>query len=356
VGVPPLANGRSVNGEGVMKEFAFISCVMFITACGFAAAVTIRPGEIWPDDRGEHIQAHGGGMLKLSDTFYWFGEYRMKEVIPGKRFVGIYSSKDLGNWTFRKLLEFDNPLKPGERFVLERPKVYFNEKTRKFVMYFHLDDARYKEARVGVAVSDAVDGDYKLIDHFRPLGHESRDIGQFIDDDGTAYLIFEDRPNGFHIARLSDDYLKVEKDICLIRAKVEGGAIIRHEGLYYVLGSALTGWNPNPNKYATAKDLAGPWSEWKDIAPPRENTYGSQSTMLFKVAGTKGTTVIFMGDMWKQRELWDSRYLWMPVEIGAGNLRLPRPSEWTIDVETGEAVIKPPPSSASQPSASSSQR
>jgi hypothetical protein len=78
--------------------------------------------------------------------------------------------------------------------VLERPKVFYNAKTRKYVMYMHIDDAKYALARVGVAVSDTVDGDYKFLRSFRPLGQESRDIGQFIDDDGSAYLIFEDRP------------------------------------------------------------------------------------------------------------------------------------------------------------------
>jgi hypothetical protein len=62
--------------------------------------------------------------------------------------------------------------------------------------------------------------------------------------------------------------------------------------------------------------------------------------MLLKVVGTKATTVIFMGDMWKPQTQWDSRYLWMPVEIGDGKLRLPAPKEFTIDVVTGEAVIK----------------
>ena len=28
----------------------------------------IVPGALWPDDRGEHIQAHGGGIIKLGDT------------------------------------------------------------------------------------------------------------------------------------------------------------------------------------------------------------------------------------------------------------------------------------------------
>ena len=162
-----------------------------------------------------------------------------------------------------------------------------------------------------------------------------------IDDDGSAYLIFEDRPaKGFHIAKLSVDYLDVEKEICLIKAPLEGGAVVHCQGLYYALGSALTGWAPNPNKYATAPSLEGSWSEFKDIAPPETKTYGSQSTLLLKVVGNKSTTVIFMGDIWKPRTQWDSRYLWMPVEIGQGKLRLPEPKEWTLDIETGEAVIK----------------
>jgi hypothetical protein len=207
-------------------------------------------------------------------------------------------------------------------------------------MYMHIDDSRYALARVGVAVSDTVDGDYQYLRSFRPLDQESRDIGQFVDDDGAAYLIFEDRPaRGFHIAKLSDDYLTVEQDVCLIHARLEGGAVVHLNGLYYAVGSALTGWTPNPNKYATSRSLEGPWSEFQDIAPPETNTYGSQSTLLLKVTGSKETTVIFMGDMWKPRTQWDSRYLWMPVEIGDGRLRLPEPKPWTIDVATGEAAI-----------------
>jgi hypothetical protein len=37
-----------------------------------------------------------------------------------------------------------------------------------------------------VATSDTVDGPYQWVKSFRPLGHESRDIGQFIDDENTA--------------------------------------------------------------------------------------------------------------------------------------------------------------------------
>jgi len=240
----------------------------------------------------------------------------------------------------------------GPNWVLERPKVFHHAKTKKFVMYLHLDgplDPRepdptkaYKLARVGVAVSDTVEGPYTYLRSFRPLGQESRDIGQFIDDDGSAYLIFESRPTkGFFIAKLSADYLDVAEQTAFIEAPIEGGALVHYDGLYYILGSALTGWAPNPNKYATAKELKGPWSEFKDIAPPETKTYGSQSTLLLKVVGTDKTSVIFMGDQWKPRAQWDSRYLWMPLEIGAGRLWLPEPREWTLDVKTGAAVIRP---------------
>jgi len=43
-----------------------------------------------------------------------------------------------------------------------------------------------------------------------------------------------------------------------------------------------------------------------------------------------------MADIWKPSSQWDSRYLWMPVEIGEGKLWVPEPRPWTIDVKTGE--------------------
>lgn len=312
----------------------------------------IRPAEVWPDIEGNHIQAHGGGIIKVKKTYYWYGEQRGKGLDSNFRYVSCYASKDLLNWTFKSnalvLGGLDTLL--GNKWVLERPKVFYNAKTKKYVMYMHID-GRYKAAKasgnvvsnytyasVGTAISDRPEGPFKFLRSFRPLGRESRDIGQFVDDDGSAYLIFEDRPlKGFHIARLSADYLDVEEDVSIIQSPLEGGAIVRYDGLYYVIGSALTGWSPNPNKYATAKSLAGPWSEFKDIAPVETKTYGSQSTLMLKVVGKKKTSVIFMGDIWKPRTQWDSRYLWMPLEIGAGKLWLPEPKPWTIDLKTGEA-------------------
>ncbi|HWC58402.1 MAG TPA: family 43 glycosylhydrolase [Verrucomicrobiae bacterium] len=302
---------------------------------------TIRPGEVWPDNRGQHIQAHGGGILKRGDTYYWFGEDRTQGLSRDKRYVACYSSSDLAHWTFRnQVVALADPENLGRGWVLERPKVFYNAQSNKYVMYAHIDDRRYQYASVAVLTCDTADGNYQYVKSFRPLNHESRDIGQFVDDDGTAYLIFEDRPFGFRIAKLSADYMSVEKEMCLIPQHMEGGALVHYQGLYYSIGSALTGWNPNPNRFATATNLAGPWSEFKNIADPETKTYGSQSTMMLKVVGTKTTTVIFMGDMWRPQAQWDSRYLWMPLEIGDGKLWLSKPAPWTLDIKTGEVTVE----------------
>lgn len=320
-----------------------IACCLTVSARTAAQNNVIKPGEVWLDDRGKQIQAHGGGIIKLQGTYYWFGEDRSQTNDPQKRYVACYSSEDLVNWKFRnQVLKMDDPEHLGQ-WILERPKVYYNAKTKKYVMYAHLDGPGYKLARVAVAVSDKVDGDYHYLRSFRPLGQESRDIGQFIDDDGAAYLIFESRPTkGFFIAKLSDDYMNVEKEVAFLKAPIEGGALVHYKGLYYLIGSHLTGWGPNPNVYATAPSLAGPWSEFKDIAPPETKTYQSQSTMMLKVAGRKSTTVIYMGDRWTPKSLWDSRYIWMPLQIGGGKLTLPEPRPWKLDVEAGTAIVAKP--------------
>jgi hypothetical protein len=314
----------------------FFFCV--ISAGVFAQKQKVfKPGEVWPDVEGKHIQAHGGGIIKLGKMYYWYGEERSQGLDTNYRYVSCYSSKDLLNWKFRgDVVKMSDPENLGRRWILERPKVFYNKKTRKYVMYFHLDNSTYKVAKVGIAVSDKPDGQFTFVKSFRPLDHESRDIGQFIDDDGTAYLVFEDRPFGFRIARLSDDYMNVEKEMTLVKAHMEGGAIVHYNGLYYSIGSALTGWRANPNKYATAPTLEGPWTEFKDIAPPETNTYGSQSTMLIKVIGKKSTTVIFMADKWKPATQWDSRYIWMPLQIGEGKLWVPQPQPWTLNIKTGQ--------------------
>ena len=305
--------------------------------CAQAGGNVVRPGAVWKDTQGDEIEAHGGGVIRYSNQFFWFGEDRAQGKDPEKRYVSCYTSSDFVHWTSQgDALTLADPEHLGPNWVLERPKVYQNKLTHQFVMYFHLDNREYRFARVGVATSNSPCGPYTFVRSFRPLGQESRDIGQFVDDDGTAYLIFESRPTrGFFIARLSADDLDVSEKTSFIPAPLEGGALVHLGDWYYVIGSHMTGWRPNPDVYAVSHSIYGPWSSFRDIAPSQANTYGSQPTMLFKMKGTRKASVIYMGDVWNPPALWDSRYLWMPLDIGHGKLRLRKPRPWKVDGTMG---------------------
>src|SRR4051794_5759727 len=104
-------------------------CILFIVACVLPAIAqkqqAIKPGETWPDNEGHHIQAHGGGIIKLKNTWFWYGEERRKGLDTNYRYVSCYSSTDLMNWKFNgdaiALAKPDSML--TGRWVLERPKV-----------------------------------------------------------------------------------------------------------------------------------------------------------------------------------------------------------------------------------------
>src|SRR3569833_1439426 len=58
---------------------------------------SFKPGAVWYDENGEVINAHGGGVLLVNNTYYWFGEKRGRHASEG---VNVYSSKDLYHWKY----------------------------------------------------------------------------------------------------------------------------------------------------------------------------------------------------------------------------------------------------------------
>lgn len=308
--------------------------VIFIIAPAQAAPQMIAPGTVWRDTQGDIIQAHGGCVIKVAGEYYWFGE----DKTHGSPYQDIpcYASVDLAHWTFRGYaLTQQTEGDLGPHRVVERPKVLFNSRTQTYVMYLHIDSPNYGDAKVGVATSPNAMGPYTYRGSFRPLGHQSRDMTLFQDADGAGYLIFEDRERGVSIAKLSPDYLTVEKEVALVPKHYEAPAVIKVKGIYYLLGSHLTGWNTNANEYATASSLAGPWSDFKNVAPPETKTYNSQTAWILPVVGTKATSYIYLGDRWKPNDLSDSRYIWLPLTIRDGVMMLAPDQPWTIDAATG---------------------
>ena len=332
----------------------------------------IVPGEVWPDTQGNHINAHGGGIIKYKGTWYWFGESRLprNEKDRTSYGVGCYSSKDLLNWkneglALRVINDTASLLQPG--CVIERPKVIFNKKTGKFVMWFHheLKGQGYRAAMTGVAISDNITGPYKYIRSLRPnagtwpvnftneqknysvresdlkswsdewikavkeglfvrrdfaVGQMARDMTLFVDMDGKAWHIHSAEENmTLHFSELTDDYLDFTGTYyrVLPGESNEAPALFFAKGKYFMFTSGTTGWKPNPGRLAASDKLTG---EWKAMGNPcrgteDENkiTFGSQSTFILPL-NVKKNIFIFMGDRWTPQNLADSRHIWLPIE------------------------------------------
>ncbi len=67
--------------------------------------------------------------------------------------------KDLVTWTFvNELLTLQASGDLGPDRVVERPHVLYNSANEQWVMWMHIDNATYGEARAGVATSSAANG------------------------------------------------------------------------------------------------------------------------------------------------------------------------------------------------------
>ena len=310
-------------------------------------------GKPWLDAEGNIIQAHGGGVLYHDGLYYWYGENKeadtyeylnkkkdgTQRLVARTDVVGVscYSSKDLLNWKNEGVvLESVNESTHDlyVKNVLERPKVVYNDTTKKYVMWMHIDTANYQYARAGVAISDSPTGPFEYLYSIRPNEAMSRDITLFKDEDNKAYLIFSSENNStMYISQLTEDYLKVEgvHTRNFINKFREAPAIFKYQKKYYLITSGCTGWDPNEAECAVSEHILG---EWKVVGNPcigeyKDITFNAQSTYVFKVEGTDDR-FIFMADRWNKEELRDSRYVWLPLSIEDENVIIEWNEQWKL--------------------------
>ncbi|MEU0562389.1 RICIN domain-containing protein [Dactylosporangium sp. NPDC006015] len=304
-----------------------------------AATVTVASGGQFRDTAGNVVHAHGGGVLKVGQYYYWFGENRNTDNTF--RSVAVYRSTDLRTWEFRNNVLTQSSHAELASANIERPKVIYNSSTGQFVMWMHKESATdYSEARAAVATSSTVDGAYTYRGSFRPLGHMSRDITLFRDDDGTAYMISAANENAdLHVYRLTADYLGVGT---LLHRLWQGSwreapAMFKRNGVYFLLTSGATGWAPNQQKYATATSVAGTWTALQNAG---DNTaFGSQTAYVLPVQGSTTTSYLYLGDRWAgawNGRVNDSQYVWLPLQFPTStSLSLSWSPAVSIDTATG---------------------
>jgi len=344
----------------------------------YAQAAKFKPGAIWPDNNGIHINAHGGGVLYQNGTYYWFGEHKIEGEAGNVAHVGVraYSSKDLYNWKDEGValkVSDDKTNDIAKGCILERPKVVYNPKTKKYVMWFHLEllGKGYDAARTGVAVADKVTGPFKFVRSYRPNagrmpyytpgtavaeqvnkqhpanksdsifvrdfpgGQMARDMTVFVDDDNKAYHVFSSEENNtLHLAELSDDYTAhTGKFVRIyIGQQTEAPAIFKNNGKYYMIGSGCTGWAPNPARWFSATSIWGPWTYQGNPCKGEgaQKTFGGQSTHVLPVAGKKNA-FIFMADKWAPKNAIDGRHLWLPITFKGNDIEINWLDEWSLN-------------------------
>ena len=317
----------------------------------------------WYDTDGNVINASDGGIIFVDGKYYWYGMALRDLPFDGAGAGGqttttgvvMYSSEDLQQWKYEGVIlgcseDKDNPLYGPMRF--ERPKIIYNEKTGKYVLWCHYikypGDHGFTEgtAEAGIAVCDAVNGNYEWVGYTRPIDDKGyvRDCTLYKDDDGNAYFIY-DRQTGdswdgddvdrcIHIVKLRDDYLACTSEYTRVNEAYwrEAAALVKHNGYYYMITSDLTSWDFNQAKYYRAKNIMGPWEEIGDpcIGDDDHLTFHSQGTYIFKVE-SKEDMYIFMAERHNTSNFLHCSYVWLPVIFNDDNtLSLKYNKEWTI--------------------------
>ncbi len=376
-------SGCSINKlSAVTKKLPLLALALFPLLPSCTSVSLPEPYALWPDDKGTHINAHGGGMLWHDGRYYWYGEHKVAGDAGNYAQVGVhcYSSENLRDWKDEgiALAVSDDAASPIARgCILERPKVIYCAGTGKFVMWFHLElkGKGYSAAYSGCAVADAPTGPFRFLRAGRvnarqwpqnlpvaerrvslsPVepqltrsaysegddrkaflrrdwagGQMARDMTLFVDDDGKAYHIYSSEENStLHIAELTPDYTAhTGRYIRLFEGGFnEAPAVCKRGGKYYMICSGCTGWAPNAARAYVADSMLG---EWKPLGNPctglgAELTFGGQSTYVQKVEGKDGQYV-FMADAWRPADAQDGRYIWLPLEFtDEGGLKLELP-------------------------------
>ena len=375
-----------------LKSISFwgVLCFLLLTACTAEPLKEIRSGEIWPDNQGVHVNAHGGGILYHDGTYYWYGENKSDSTSSAMVGIMCYSSKNLTDWNNEgavlPVVLNDSTSDIVQGCVMERPKVIYNEKTKKFVMWFHLElkGKGYAAARSAVAISDSPTGPFKYIrserinpgvlpfdmnetqramldtldaekykEWWTPMWYEAihkglfvkhdlqggqmaRDMQLFVDEDGKAYHIYSSEDNlTLQIAELSDDYLThTGKYVRMAPAgHNEAPAIFKKsDGTYWMITSGCTGWDPNEARMFSAPSIWGPWTQHPNPCRGKKSeiTFGGQSTYVLPVPGKKDA-FIFMADIWRPKHPSDARYIWLPIQFENGVPYIEWMDSWTLD-------------------------
>ncbi len=271
----------------------------------------IKPGQVWLDTEGKRIQAHGGSIITVGDTFYWYGENKEKTIGDGAVWhwgVRAYSSKDLYNWKDEGVIippDLENEKSPVHpKTMMDRPHIIYNEATKKYVAWLKIMD----NSSFAVLAADVVTGPYEMVNPcVFPCGLPVGDFDLQVDPETKkGYLISQKPHTAVYVADLDETYTNLTGKYSehfhheAPPESREAPAYFKRGGLHYLITSGTTGYYPNPSEAACATDWHGPYEIQGDphVNDTSKTSFCSQITSVFKHPG-KRELYIALADRWK---------------------------------------------------------
>jgi hypothetical protein len=305
----------------------------------YVRPTSIFPGRVWEDNNRAVINAHSGGIVYENGFYYWFGTHKINvNENTGLTSGGIhcYKSANLINWDDMGVVMALNATDPTSDISVgtrvERSKVVYNAATNKYVALFTIfpKGTGLTIGYTGVATSSSITGPYIYQSKF--LASSTAGMGDFTmfkDANGDMLHIgVRKTDRALVYAKMSADYLTpaTPYNVCAnVQISTEGPAIMLRNGVYHLLGSGSTGWDPNPPRYYTATSVAGPWTVQANPClgtnplnglTGAAKTYGGQPTFIVQVQGFDNR-YIAMFDEWRPAAPTTSGYIWLPFKVNA---------------------------------------
>ncbi|RHS80956.1 hypothetical protein DW928_05275 [Firmicutes bacterium AM43-11BH] len=349
---------------------------------------SIKPGQVWLDTEGKRIQAHGGSVICVEDTFYWYGENKENTTGQDKTWhwgVRCYSSKDLYNWKDEGIIippnleDETSPLHPTS--MMDRPHIVYNKMTQKYVAWLKIMN---EPPCFTVLTADHILGPYKLKNaRVNPCGMAVGDFDIAVEPvDNKAYLISERPHITLYVADLNDEYTDVTGNYSEHFPHTappetrEAPAHFVRKGMHYLITSGTTGYHPNPSEIAVSKLWHGPYEILGNphVGDTSKTSFNCQISSVFKHP-MKKDLYIAIGDRWRPeipelegekfitgegyeetaqmfRTIFDQEaefifdenasknlfinasiadYVWLPLRFDGDNVRIEWMDEWKIE-------------------------
>lgn len=200
----------------------------------------------------------------------------------------------------------------NETCKLERTVFFYNPSTDLFVMWAHYENAEdYSLGEVACA-HGAAGKNWTFDGAYKPLGHDSRDMTVFTDDDGSAYLVSATNTNtDTNIYQLTSNWTAIDSLLTTVLKSQyrEAPAVVKDNGTYYLFTSRAAGWYPSAPEYISATAMKGPWSESRYI--------GNTATFCTQSGSVKeaDSSYVMLGDRWSAN--------WSPAQPPNRELALP---------------------------------